>query len=287
MVTDVHVSPTGGKGGEFMPFHDANPVSDGWERFVPAIKLCLLEGAESLLLLGDLAHLGDEETLERVIWMASRTGLPVWAVPGNHEAIEAKGALGRALSRAGDENARLLALRGERLVGGTLLAGLSIEHEEDGGALDIARWGQGPVVLLSHYPLVSARRQVEKSGLRYAGDREGPASVTSSILARSAPTVILSGHLHVRHTLAKGSVLQLLCAALVEPPFEVAIVDVEAEGGRVSVRRRSVPVAPSSNGAQLPVLSAMEEKWAYEDGSWVLIRSDGRDFEEVSGQESG
>lgn len=284
MVTDVHAST---KDGRFLPFHNAVPVSDGWERLGPAIELCLRGGAESLLLLGDLAHLGDEETLGRVVRMAAGSELPVWVVPGNHETNAGGSALGRIVARAGIQSVRLAAPCGEYLDGGIQLAGLSIEGAQEvvsgrvPRAIDVAGWGPRPVVLLSHYPVISSAEEVVRAGLKYAGDLEDAEGIVSRILARCVPTVVLSGHLHVRHTFAQGPVLQILCAALVEPPFEVTLVDVEVERDRVSVSRWNVPVVSSSAGTRLPVLSSVEETWNHEDGSWMLDRSGGPSVEEV------
>jgi hypothetical protein len=72
--------------------------------------------------------------------------------------------------------------------------------------------------------------------------------------------VVVHGHAHVRDALVLGSVLQIACAALVEPPFEATLLDItEEDGGRVSVRRECVRIAPSPDGARLPVLSPREQ----------------------------
>src|SRR5215203_6195011 len=70
--------------------------------------------------------------------------------------------------------------------------------------------------------------------------------VARLLLGREAPTVVVNGHVHLRATRIEGPALQVSCAALVEPPFEVTLLDLEKLGvGRVKVRRESAPLVPS------------------------------------------
>jgi hypothetical protein len=100
--------------------------------------------------------------------------------------------------------------------------------------------------------------------------------VARPLLARSAPTVVVSGHIHMRHACAAGKVLQLSCAALVEPPFEITFLDFEIDtqvrGDRIVVRRRSVPLV-SPSAVNCPVLSPPRQEWVFEAGEWSISGS--------------
>lgn len=265
IVTDAHLNPGDGRRPSF---HNPYRTEDAPELYRAALGACVEGGPGALALLGDLSHFGDAETLEWALAEAAGTGLPVFAAPGNHDAS------GRAVRRVGAENVRLASPDGEAVSDGLRLAGLSVESEDRGftcrpvGGPSVSAWGNEAVVLLSHYPALSSEHRLLRAGLKYAGDLEDRDRVSRPLLGRRAPTVVLSGHLHVRDTSAEASVLQLGFAALVEPPFEVAYLDIEEEGGRVALRRRSVPVAPSGDGARLPVLSPAREGWVIEAGAW-------------------
>jgi hypothetical protein len=79
--------------------------------------------------------------------------------------------------------------------------------------------------------------------------------------------VVLSGHLHLRAVTTEANVLQLSFAALVEPPYEVAAVELDTE--RPSVAYRCASVIPS-DADRIPVLDPAEGSWSFasESGSW-------------------
>lgn len=81
------------------------------------------------------------------------------------------------------------------------------------------------------------------------------------------PTVALSGHLHVRGVSVEGPLLQLAFAALVEPPYEVAIVDIDP-GPVVSYRCASV-IPP--DGHVDPTLDPAQGRFAWADGAWSRV----------------
>ena len=73
--------------------------------------------------------------------------------------------------------------------------------------------------------------------------------------------VVLSGHIHAREAHAEGKVLQLSAGDLIEPPHEIAIVDVEPG----LVRRRVSLLGPRVTPRD-PVLAPPDEAWAFADG---------------------
>jgi hypothetical protein len=72
----------------------------------------------------------------------------------------------------------------------------------------------------------------------------------------------------------KGALLQVSCAALVEPPFEVTLLDleIEPESGRLVARREAVPLL-SSSAVRCPVLSPPQQEWVFEAGEWRTARA--------------
>jgi hypothetical protein len=131
------------------------------------------------------------------------------------------------------------------------------------------------VVLLSHYPMISFRERAEREGLYYGdNDLENLDEVQRPLLEREAPTVVVNGHIHRRDACAEEKVLQVSCAALYEPPYEITLLDLEAEGGRLSVRVERIPVAPSSDDeARLSILSPARQRWIFEEGAWYSVEA--------------
>lgn len=278
VVADAHLNPGYGR---VLRFHNSYRTDEAPELYRTALARCVEGGADVLALLGDLAHLGDGETLGWALSLAAGTGLPVWAVPGNHDVSERADALLRAVHRVGAENVRVATPDGDAFGEELRVAGLSVWSEDWGftsrtvAGPRVSAWGDDAVLLLSHYPIVSSTKRAAKAGLRYAGDLDDLDSVARPLLRRPAPTVVLSGHLHLRDTSAQGSVLQIGCGALVESPFEVVFLNVcHDHGGRMAVERDCVPVARPRHGECPPVLSRPKEVWAFEEGAWNLSCAD-------------
>ena len=103
------------------------------------------------------------------------------------------------------------------------------------------------VAWFTHYPAISFSEEVSSAGLVYGDNLEDLEEVARLLLGREAPTVVVNGHVHLRATRIEGPVLQVSCAALVEPPFEVTLLDlVKLGGGRVKVRRESTSLTVRS-----------------------------------------
>ncbi|MDB5059532.1 MAG: hypothetical protein JWO59_3004 [Chloroflexi bacterium] len=129
-------------------------------------------------------------------------------------------------------------------------------------------WGDEPVLLLTHFPLLSLRTETVAAGWQCAGDLGNLEAVARPVLQRSARTIVVHGHLHKRGETVAGSVLQITCAALIEPPHEVALLTVKFEGEQLTVCRESIPIGPTPE-VRLPVLSPPDKRWAFGAGSWI------------------
>ena len=231
---------------------------------------------DGLALLGDLSWSGDAGSLEAGLRLAARTGLAVWAVSGNHDLGERVDALAGAVRRVGAENVRLATPAGE-VVGeeGVRVAGLRAAsdnycytaHSDE--RPDVSEWGEETVVLMSHYPMLSFRERAEREGVYYGdNDLENLEEVARPLLDRPAPTVVVNGHMHMRDDCAVEKVLQISCAALTQPPFDLTLLDLEAGGGRISVGVERIPVAPPPDDARLSALSPTRLRWVFEGETW-------------------
>ena len=273
IIADAHIGPPGAR---VWSFHRWYENTDTMVAYRLALRRCMQENVDALVLLGDISH-SYHETLEPGVRLAAETGLPVWAVSGNHDLIGQAEALDEAVQRVGADNVRLAAPEGEMVSGGLRIAGFSITNGDwgyiprSGERPDVSEWGEEPVLLISHYPIISFAEEVSGTGLMYGDDLEDLEEIARPLLERPEPIIVLSGHIHIRYACVVGKVLQISCPALVEPPFEVTLLDIELEGERIAVRMESVPLV-SSFPIRVSGLSPPRQKWVFETGAW---RKDG------------
>jgi calcineurin-like phosphoesterase family protein len=253
-------------------------MSDTMKRYRLALRRCVREDVDGVALLGDLSWSGDGESLEAGLRLAAKTGRRVWTVSGNHDCGERVDALARAVRWIGEENVRLATPEGEVVGGGLRVAGMGVASENwgytarSGGEPDVLGWGDELVVWLSHYPMISFAEKASRAGLYYGdNDLEDLEEAARPLLERPAPTIVVNGHMHMRDACVAGKVLQISCAALVEPPFELTFLDIEREGDRITVRKESAPVAPLPDDVRLPVLSPANQGWVFEAGAWCPV----------------
>jgi predicted phosphodiesterase len=207
---------------------------------------------DAVVVAGDLANSGDVASARAVLdHLSSGLGRPLLVVAGNHDC---------------DERDDMLAGLGDVLsateVGGERVVGVPIASE--GGCL---RWtgelADGAVVV-SHFPVLSRERRLLDRGLKYARDLTNRAALADRV-AGDGPVVVLSGHIHARETSAQGTVLQLSAGALIEPPHEIAVVDIEAGRARRRVYLLGPRVTPRD-----PVMAPSDETWVFDRSGWRL-----------------
>lgn len=222
-------------------------------------------GVDAVIACGDITHAGDEPSacaaLER---LSDGLGRRVFVVAGNHDCLERDDQLERCAS--GDcEMLTTTELPGARL------GGVPIERDREAGTF---RWsGRGVFVgddrvsvIASHFPVLSRAERLTELGLAYPGDLTNRHALCERLVG-AGPALVLSGHIHARDSHVRDNVLQLSAGALVEAPYEAAIVDMRVGPREVRVRRRVQVFGPPAT-ERSPVLAPADEAWTFRDGEW-------------------
>ena len=118
--------------------------------------------------------------------------------------------------------------------------------------------------------MLSEASRVAGGGIPYAGDIVNRAELEAGLRAAGRPTVVLSGHIHVRCSTDDGTLLQFTVGALIESPFDATIV--ELDPAALEVRRTSRRLGEPAPFD--PVLAPDEERRRW-DGRWLAVASSG------------
>jgi calcineurin-like phosphoesterase family protein len=227
-----------------------------------------LANVDAIVLAGDISSGGDLGSIGKVLGVLA--GAPLVAVTGNHDVEEDEG----VLARAAHEEVVLADPEGFD-AGPVWLAGAQVRRA-DGGFATVepprpAAWGAGPSLFVSHFPVLSRADLFAEHDFRYPGDLIDRAAVAEPILARAAPTIALCGHIHARESHAQGPVLQLVGGALIEAPYECALVDVKIKRRKITVTREARPL-PGTPVEREPVFAPQREVWHFADDCWTSAR---------------
>jgi predicted phosphodiesterase len=224
-------------------------------------------GVDAIVLAGDISSGGDLPSIARVL--EALAGAPLIAVTGNHDLEHGDGVLERAV-----RDGVTLAHPDGRATGALWIAGVQVRRAERRFAtVAVPRpeaWAAGPALFVSHFPVLSRAELFAQHGWKYPGDLVDRTAVAEPLLARAAPTVVLCGHIHARESHARGPVLQLVGGALIEAPYECALVEIEVSDGTVEVAREARPL-PGAPVEREPVFAARSERWRYEGGTWTSV----------------
>ena len=262
-VADAHVAASGSRQG----WHNEFALDGSESRFSEVLASGEARQADAALVLGDVLNNPKEKMVPSAL--AEPNGLPLKFVRGNEDPPGLVDAI---------HPAARVSVEGQMLGSWLRLAGLDAESPDGGASGRAAQapttsdWGQDTVALLSHFPLLPRSADFKAAGLLYAGDLLDRSSWAEALLARSAPTVVLSGHLHARDSATAGRVLQLGFGALVEPPHEYSMVELEPGNGYPRIRRRTLDLG-GPVPARDPSLAPRFEEWAFDGDYWQ--RADG------------
>jgi hypothetical protein len=219
-----------------------------------------------IVVLGDLVQFPQPRDLEHILArLAAGAHAPLAVVNGNHDLRLG----GEFAARARSHGISLLSEQ-PLVHGGVAIRGVEVERgakpPQYRGRAE-AWTGEAAVgVLASHFPLLSQAERVAAAGLPYAGDLVNRGELEARIAAEPLPTLVLSGHIHARCTHPAASLLQFTVGALIEPPFDATIVEVDAEGPRVRRTARRLGEIAAID----PVFAPDEEEWEW-DGRWLEV----------------
>ena len=251
LVADSHVA-VGDGALESAAWHNPFRLEDSLDRLARAVEHPLLQGADALIVLGDLVHFGDAGSLHAVLDVLSGWPGPVLAVSGNHDVMDPAVRLGAEIAATGaavwspdcPSAPKAIVDLFESSAIGLQVVDVVAEWPtpEQPFAVTARTLVEGEVggcgVTVTHFPLLHFQRRVESAGFLYAGNLDQLA-VRPELDRGWAAHVVLSGHLHLRaverSASEHGDVLQLACAALVEAPYEIAAVELHHNGSGVEV----------------------------------------------------
>jgi hypothetical protein len=264
VVSDVHWPRDASKPAKWHNSYEFGGLS---ARLHAAVELFDAARVDALLVLGDLSHDGDAESLLAVLTALGAARSRLWALPGNHDCEERDDQLVRVAS------GRAAPLDRESWVhGGVRVTGVAIVTDPERGGMradgqpDLAHCDL--VVLATHFPMISRAGALAERGLAYAGDLLDGPRILAGLRESAVPVVVLSGHLHARDSASAGGVLQLSAAALVEAPYEVSIVEILRSEHGWTVERSCTSLRDVGE-LDLPILSPAFEHWSWSGSAWI------------------
>ncbi|HYI24492.1 MAG TPA: metallophosphoesterase [Thermomicrobiales bacterium] len=272
ILSDIHQQPPDAPGGGWFSPYPFHTVGDRLERSLAFLRD---QEVDRVAVLGDLSNLGDVPSIRTVIEIVAASGIPAWVIPGNHDLMLDPGNFEQALREASaptvsspvDTNPTWNGWK----VGAPAITRVQGHRYRLSADPDTDAWGDDPVVILSHFPIVGFGGDAATAGLKYAGDYIGAEEFTARLTARPAPVVATHGHLHIRNALASGSVLQASCGSQVDALYEVTVVDF---GGWPDghIAWTATPIDPEYPGVS-PALSAREQGWTWDGSKWTRRES--------------
>ncbi|HEX4931489.1 MAG TPA: metallophosphoesterase [Gaiellaceae bacterium] len=215
---------------------------------------------ELILLLGDVVQFANPSDLEHMFSrLATANVAPLATVGGNHDL------------RLGEEFADCARKHGIRLLHEEpleLVTGVGVDRGPAPPQYvgQLAGWGgeAGLVVVASHFPVLSEASRVAAAGLPYAGDLVNRLELVGRLQSDSRPKLILSGHIHARCSTHDGPLLQFTVGALIEPPFDATLVEIDGTSVRRTARRLGEIHVTD------PVFAEDEELWQWTGDRWEL-----------------
>ena len=272
VIADPHLSLGGGETAWHNPFR----LADAHERLDQAMNDPLFADVDAFAVLGDLVHFGDRDSLRRCVdgVAKARGDRPAILLSGNHDVLEPDVRLEQEIADLGDDDlvAPLAWSARSRAVDPFAAAGLGLHVHEVMALTDrrtepfdvtshtISADAPNGHVVLTHFPVLSFEQRARDAQLLYSGHLSQLAPPVDPLPAEG-PVVVLSGHLHIRGVTCDGDVLQLSFAALVEPPYELARVEIKADGEGLEVEYQCASARPP-DAEKLPILDAPVGRWS-------------------------
>jgi len=244
LLTDLHLRE-GGAG----RWHNPRDFAGVQPRFAAALQRFAAAGVDGVALLGDLSDDADAPAaLEAVATARQRARVPVLAIAGNHDDPSTAAALD-------ESNRAAAAALGARVLDAPVA---------DGTVVALAPPDAAPALLLTHFPVLALRDELERRELKHAGDHPERERLQRWVHDRGGAVVVVAGHLHVRAAFADGPALHLQIGPLLEHPFDATLLALA--NGEVRVSAASLPGGQWDTETRLV---ADERRWRYEGGRWI------------------
>lgn len=254
VLTDLHLAPADSPPRRFI---NAYPFDRSLTMLDDALTWFNGCDVDAIAVLGDLVMFEDEASLDAGMHRLASLEKPVLIVPGNHDGVDWPAAIQRNLPN--QEHPTWPAV--------TRVVDVRVEQDPErwwtGGALVPA---DGPALILSHFPVIDVGNYLVEAGFPYAGDATWDDS-RATLHNRPNPVIVLSGHVHVRYEVTDGAILQIGCAALIEPPHGAAILEVRDDGEGLEVSVEHAEMA-AHDVAVVPIISPASSTWRFQDASW-------------------
>jgi hypothetical protein len=218
-----------------------------------------------LVLLGDSVQFANLSDLAHVFArLAGANVAPLATVNGNHDIR-----LGEEFAACAQESGIGLLYEEPVALAGIAVAGVEVSRGLAPPQY-LGRYGNsageaGLVVVASHFPVISEASRVAAAGLPYAGDLVNRADLESELQSDPRPKVVLSGHIHARCSTHDGTLLQFIVGALIEPPFDATLVEIDGTTERRTARRLG-EIAVTD-----PVFADDDERWQWADDRWARV----------------
>jgi hypothetical protein len=263
VLSDLHceLEPTGSRWiNDFEPEH--------LDRRTDAALVWFSEArVDLILLLGDIVqHEATSDLAHVFARLAAADVAPLATVNGNHDLR-----LGNEFADCAHEHGIRLLYDEPLELAGPPLTGIAADRgpappQYVGRLGTLGREASGLLVVASHFPVLSEATRVAGAGLPYPGDLVNRAEVEAELRADSRPKLVLSGHIHARCSAGEGPLLQFTVGAMIEPPFDATIVEIDAAALSVSRTARRLGEIATTD----PVFAAGNERWHLTDRGWEL-----------------
>jgi predicted phosphodiesterase len=277
IISEIHAAPPGTPP---VSWHNLFPPDFAAGLLQPAVDRLAIKNLDYLVLLGDLTHFADSESLDEVLSVAKGANLPLLVAPGNHDVSKEGGGLNRFQRQLLGHQSLTAAPARMALDAGVEVMLLAIDYAAASGGYrssgphGIRAQESGLLVLFSHFPILPLADRLERAGFAHAGDLLDRAELVETLMQREGPIVVIHGHLHVHDATTERNVLHLSSGALIEPPHDVSVLSVAIDSsGQVLVRRDAESVAHYESG-RVPVLSPRTGSWTFDGTRWNAIDPD-------------
>lgn len=232
VITDIHSAPNGTPDGHW---HGPLKYIDALDHLQRALQVCEQLRVGALLITGDLADRGDDETASRLASLLKHAPISdILIVTGNHDVASRDDLFAPHLGTGGLSRPTPTGSK----IGPVRIAGTGVRRSgrdrtmATGHQPSTSTWEDDELVIwMTHFPPRVPSAELRRAGLREAGSAAGLDRTHVLLDARNGPTLVIHGHEHVQTISHHGGWTQLGVAALIEPPYSFAILDIQRDDG--------------------------------------------------------